>query len=65
MKFKNPKQLLDYLNTTYSKLHTAYENAFWISYMGDHSIDKKMNTAQAKLDAFRSDQKSMGAYAHR
>jgi Zn-dependent oligopeptidase len=59
MKFKTPKQLLDYLNTTYSKLHTAYENAFWISYMGDHSIDKKMNAAQVKLDAFRSDQKNV------
>lgn len=57
MKFKNSSELLNYLNTTYSKLHTAYENAFWISYMGDHSVDKKMNKAQSARDNFRSDEK--------
>ena len=56
-KYSNGTKLLDFLNTTYSRLHTAYENAFWISYMGDHSVDKKMNEAQAKRDNFRSNEK--------
>jgi Zn-dependent oligopeptidase len=48
------KALLEELNNTMCKLHKAYENAFWVSYMGDHTVDKEKDSAKAELDSFRS-----------
>jgi Zn-dependent oligopeptidase len=45
------------LNTTYSTLHQSYETFFWDSYMGNKSVSAQKDTAQAKLDAFRSNAK--------
>ncbi len=51
------EKLLDYLNDTYTSLHKKYEDLYWISYMGDHTVDEEMNLAQKARDAFRADHK--------
>lgn len=46
--------ILERLNSEYLHLHETYEDLFWISYMGDHSIDDAFNAAKKALDERRS-----------
>ncbi|MES2224493.1 MAG: M3 family metallopeptidase [Patescibacteria group bacterium] len=54
--WKNGKELLAYLNEAYNVLHTAYEDLFWTSYMGDHSVNDAKDRALEARDAFRTNE---------
>ena len=45
-------QFIDQLNKEYLKLHERYEELYWISYMGDHSVNKDLDKAHEAKDAF-------------
>jgi len=51
---KKAKQYLDFLNTTYHTLHKEYEDLFWTSYMGDHSVDGDKDKALSLRDSFNA-----------
>ncbi len=53
----NSKSYLDYLNKSYSKLHSDYENAFWNFRIGISNDGEKMNKGEVARDAFRSNKK--------
>jgi len=56
---QTPQNFLDYLNDTFVKLHKKYEDYFWVSYMGDHSVDEKKNMALTARIAFFADPKNV------
>jgi len=53
------ENFLETIRKKHVSLHKKYENLFWTSYMGDHSVDDKKNEAQAKLNNFSSDIKNL------
>lgn len=57
MKRSSASQFLDTLNGEYFELHQEYEKYFWISYMGDSSVNAKKDRVLARRDAFRADSK--------
>ena len=46
-------QLLGRLNTEYLAIHTEYERLYWISYMGNKSVDPEFQRAKSRWNAFR------------
>jgi Zn-dependent oligopeptidase len=50
------RAFLDSVNGQYAALHHAYEELFWVTYMGDQKQAVKRDKAKQDLDAFRSNQ---------
>lgn len=49
----NTLSLLEKFNTEYLTVHMEYERLYWISYMGDKSIDIDFQQAKVQWDNFR------------
>lgn len=58
---KEVLDLLDFLNKEYFKKHKTYEDLFWTSYMGDHSIDGKFAAAKSELEKFKNNRELANA----
>jgi hypothetical protein len=54
IQWNNGKELLDYLNISYAKIHTTFEDYFWTSFMGDHSVNDKKELASKARNEFRA-----------
>lgn len=55
-RWSDPLEFLEYLNKTYSKRHYDFEKYFWLSAMGDHSVNQKKDIASERRDIFRNDE---------
>jgi predicted nucleic acid-binding protein len=51
--------LLSELNAGHLKVHRAFEEAFWLFKMGDHTVKDAMNEAEEARDAFRADARNL------
>lgn len=49
----NTLSVLEKLNTEYLIVHMEYERLYWISYMGDKSVDSNFQKAKVQWDNFR------------
>lgn len=54
MKTVEIQKLIERLRGEHVSKHKAYEDLFWISYMGDHSVNTKKEKAQKEIEAFFS-----------
>ncbi|MBP6943042.1 MAG: hypothetical protein KBB55_03285, partial [Candidatus Buchananbacteria bacterium] len=54
MKSTSTQTLLNKLNRQHLRTHRRYEEFFWRSYMGDHSVDVEKDAALTARDRFQS-----------